>query len=56
MGYNSTDALATEVRNRSGADQVRVLRPDQMVTRDYSEQRINLEVDGGNRVTKVHCG
>lgn len=56
VGYTSTDALATEVRNRSGAYQVRVLRPEQAVTLEYSEQRINLEVDAGNRVTRVHCG
>lgn len=56
VGYWQTDALAEEVRNRTGAKQVRVLRPDQVTTMEYSEQRVNLEVDASNRVTRVRCG
>jgi hypothetical protein len=56
VGYTYTEALAAEARNRSGASVVRVLRPGQATTMEYSEDRINLEVDAGNRVTRVRCG
>jgi LmbE family N-acetylglucosaminyl deacetylase len=56
VGYTSTDALSDEVRRRSGARLVRLLRPGQVTTMEYSGERINLELDEGNRVTGVRCG
>lgn len=56
IGYASTDALAAEVRRRSGARVLRVIRPDEVTTMEYNGDRINLEVNGGNRVTRVRCG
>lgn len=56
VGYAYTEALAAEALTRSGAKLVRVLRPDQPVTMEFNEERINLEVDAGNRVAKVRCG
>lgn len=35
---------------------VRVLRPDSMVTEDYSPDRVNIVVDENNIITSVHCG
>lgn len=36
--------------------QVRVIRPDMAVTMDYSEGRINFEVDATNRIARTFCG
>jgi hypothetical protein len=36
--------------------QVRVIRPDMAVTMDYSEGRINFEVDDANLITRIFCG
>lgn len=56
VGYASTDALAEEARRRSGSKLVRVLKPGQMVTMEFNSERLNLDVDEGNRVTAVRCG
>jgi hypothetical protein len=56
VGYNYTEAVLDEVRRRSGARLARVLRPGQMTTMEFSAERVNLEVDAGNRVTRVRCG
>jgi hypothetical protein len=35
---------------------VRVIKPGMMVTMDYREDRVNLDVDDDNRVLNVRCG
>lgn len=56
VGYTLTDALTEEVKHRSGARVARVLRPGQVTTMEFSSERVNLDVDAGNRVTGVRCG
>lgn len=38
------------------AQRMRVIRPGQMVTMDYSEARLNIAVDEAERITRVYCG
>ena len=38
------------------SQQVRVIRPGQAVTMDYSPARLNIEVNGAERITRVSCG
>lgn len=38
------------------AVQVRIIRPGDMVTEDYSEQRLNIEVDANEKISQVYCG
>ena len=38
------------------AVQVRIIRPGDMVTEDYSEQRLNIEVDANEKISRVYCG
>ena len=56
VGQAYGEALADEVRRRSGASSVRVIRPGMAVTMDFNAQRVNLDLDGGSRVTRVRCG
>lgn len=35
---------------------LRVITPGQMVTMDYSEDRINIEVDTASKITRVYVG
>ena len=35
---------------------VRIIRPGDPVTEDYSETRLNVELDGQDRITRVYCG
>ncbi|MEX0839863.1 MAG: I78 family peptidase inhibitor [Parvibaculum sp.] len=35
---------------------IRVIRPGDMVTRDYRTDRLNVELDDNDVVTRVYCG
>jgi hypothetical protein len=56
VGREATAELVAEARRLSGARQVRVIRPGQMVTMEYSAERLNLHVDARNRVERLACG
>ncbi|MEO7548792.1 MAG: I78 family peptidase inhibitor [Ramlibacter sp.] len=56
IGRGFDAALEKEVRERSGARVVRPLRPGQMVTMEYSAQRLNLDLDIAGKVVKARCG
>ncbi len=40
----------------AGADTVRLLHPDSMITKEYRMGRLNVVVDAANRVVRVDCG
>ncbi|WP_163847568.1 I78 family peptidase inhibitor [Pseudooceanicola aestuarii] len=45
---------AEAIANRAGA--VRVIEPDTVVTMDHVPSRLNLYIDGNDRITRVTCG
>ncbi len=49
-------ALTEQARTRSGAQRVRVVRPGQMMTMDFDEQRLTLQLDAFDRVATARCG
>lgn len=56
VGQNSTAAVVESARARAGAHIARILRPGQMVTKEFNAQRLNLEVDASGRIVAVRCG
>ena len=56
IGRPATPGLVNRARQRSGASAARVLRPGQIVTMEYREGRLNVNVDGRNRVQRFICG
>lgn len=56
VGQNSTAKVVEAARVRSGAMIARILRPGQMVTKEFDAQRLNLEVDANGRIVAVRCG
>ena len=51
------DATTVErARTQSGARVTRVIPPDTMVTMEYNEHRLNIDVDADNRITQLRCG
>ena len=56
VGQNTTAKLMEAARVRSGALMVRVLRPGQMITKEFDAQRVNLEVNAAGRIVAVRCG
>lgn len=55
-GRAYTDALGAELQAKAGAKALRVIRPGQAVTMDFRDDRLNVELDAGGKVTKVSCG
>ena len=55
-GKLADEALVTKIRLDTGSKAVRVIKPGMMVTMDYREDRVNIDVDAENRVTNVRCG
>lgn len=35
---------------------MRVIRPGMAVTMDHSPERLNIDLDAGGTITRVHCG
>ena len=56
VGQNTTAKVMEAARVRSGALMVRVLRPGQMITKEFDAQRLNLEVNAAGRIVAVRCG
>lgn len=56
IGQPMDPVLQEQVRARTGAVRVRVVAPGQMVTMDYDEHRLTIDVDAQGRVTRARCG
>jgi hypothetical protein len=52
----ASSELGAEALRLSGAGTLRWIPPGAMVTMDYREDRLNIELDAQNRVTRVRCG
>ena len=56
VGREASEALGAEALRRSGSRVLRWIRPGDIVTMDYSEQRLNIHLDDQNRVDHFACG
>jgi peptidase inhibitor I78 family protein len=56
VGRPGTPELGAEAQRRSGSARLRWIRPGDMVTMDFSPQRLNIRLDASNRVESFACG
>lgn len=56
VGQPASQALAAEAQRLTGGNGIRWIQPGQAVTMDYRPDRINIELDSRNRVTRITCG
>lgn len=56
IGQQATPERVEQARKDAGATTVRTLKPDQVVTMEYLEGRLNVLVDDNNNVTGARCG
>ena len=56
IGRPATPELGAEAQRRSGAAQLRWIRPGDMVTMEFSPQRLTIRVDSDGRVERLTCG
>jgi hypothetical protein len=55
-GQPATQALGAEALRRSTARALRWIRPGDMVTMDYREDRLNIHLDAAGQVERFACG
>jgi len=56
IGRTATTELGGEALRLTGAKALRWIQPGTMVTMDFRTDRLNIELDAQNRVTKIRCG
>ena len=56
VGRMARGDLGAEALARTGARTIRWIQPNSAVTMDYRMDRLNIELDGNNRVTAIRCG
>jgi hypothetical protein len=56
VGKKATPELVEQARAKAGARNVRLLKPDDMVTLEYRSDRLNLNADDNAIITRVNCG
>lgn len=56
IGQRLSAGIMRQAAYASGAKVVRGLRPSDVVTQEYSSQRLNLHVDENMIITRANCG
>ena len=56
VNRRATPDVLARVKSRSGASVVRVLRPGQIVTMEFLNGRLNVNVDDRNWIKRFNCG
>src|SRR5262245_60392290 len=56
IGQQYTPELGEKVKELSGSSVVRTLRPGQVVTMEYRFDRVSIQLDDKDYVTRVNCG
>lgn len=52
----SYDEAKGDIEAGEGVATIRVIRPDQAVTQDFRPDRLNVELDAEDNVTRIYCG
>ncbi|MDX3895713.1 I78 family peptidase inhibitor [Pusillimonas sp.] len=55
-GKRISAELEQEARRSSGAGMIRVIRPGQMITKEYRSERLNLQLNDYDVVVRAYCG
>lgn len=56
VGQPYTDTLGDQARQDASAQQLRVLKPDDITTMEFVGERLNIELDENGTVSGVRCG
>ena len=56
IGKQASPQLLEQARARAGAQNARILKPNDMVTLEYRSDRLNLSTDANLVVNRVTCG
>ncbi len=55
IGQKASPQLLEQARTRAGAQNARILKPNDMITLEYRSDRLNLNTDDNLVITRVNC-
>ena len=56
VGQAASQEVMARVWKESGAGLIRPISPGQAVTRDFRPDRVNVDLDKDNTITRITCG
>ena len=56
IGHNTVASTLENIRQKSGAYQLRVLRENQPATMDYNQERLNVITNEAGKIIALRCG
>ncbi len=56
VGQKFSNALAAELKSKTGADKMRVIAPNMVVAMDFRGDRLSISYDTRNLIDRVSCG
>ena len=56
IGQKASPQLLEQARTRAGAQNARILKPNDMITLEYRSDRLNLNTDNNLVINRVNCG
>ena len=56
VGQVASDAVVEQARQAAHAEVARILHPGDVITMEYRQGRLNLEVDARNVIVDLRCG
>lgn len=56
IGQPYSPKLERRLKDKTESQHVRVVRPNDMVTQDFRDNRLNIALDERDRVTRLYCG
>ncbi|MCU1780356.1 I78 family peptidase inhibitor [Pseudomonas sp. 14P_5.3_Bac1] len=56
IGQKASPQLLEQARTRAGAQNARILKPNDMIALEYRSDRLNLNTDDNLVITRVNCG
>lgn len=56
VGHPATAEMVEAARKDAGAERVRTLKPNQVVTMEYLAGRLNLYLDANGNIERIACG
>ncbi|CAM3725179.1 I78 family peptidase inhibitor [Bordetella tumulicola] len=56
VGQQYTESLDSDIQSGAGANQIRVLKPGQVMTMEYNPARVNVIIEDNGAISAIRCG
>lgn len=56
IGMTASSETRSAIQAATGSGSLRTVRPDQMVTMEFSPSRVTVHLDAADKITRIVCG